>query len=381
MKIKLILLGLSLFLATLNSNAQLIVWAQETGLPLGSSFIDGQEISNFGGTGIAVTINVNLVGGYPKINDLNEQLIDICFGNDNASFTLTTHAGEKLNIVLENQTNLQKGEIITINNTDSQNITIQETGSNGGARMLVDSTPMVGELPVSIIKNDHVIVTEQTNGEGTQWNASMHDISSFTWKYNVTDSQNSNEGFSLNLIRQILNIELVKFDLNLIDNKTVHLTWETESEFNIDFYTIQRSTDGINWEDVTQIDGLGNSTTHQTYSENDFSPHFETSYYRIQKTDFNGENSHSIIKSINLNHLGLSRIIIYPNPTVDRIEIEGNKLELRQIDIYNIQGEDVSHLTNKLDLGTTKTSIYLSNLNEGTYYVKTIYGVQKIIKL
>jgi len=380
MKIKLILLGLSLFLATLNSNAQLIDWTQETGLPLGSSFIDGQEITNFGGTGITVTINVNLVGGYPKINDLNEQLIDVGYGNDNSSFTLTTHEGEKLNIVLENQTNLQKGEIITINNTDSQNITIQETGSNGGARMLVDNTAMVGELPVTRIENDHVIITEQTNGEGTHWNASMNDISSFTWQYNLSDGQSSNEGFSLDLIRQILDIELVKFDLNLIDNKTVHLTWETESEFNIDFYTIQRSKDGINWEDVKQINGLGNSATHQTYSENDFSPYFETSYYRIQKTDFNGHSTHSAVKSINLNHLGLSRIVIYPNPTVDRIEIEGNKLDLKQIDIYNIRGEDVSHLTNKLDLGTTKVSIDLSNLNEGTYYVKTRFDIQKIIK-
>ena len=62
---------------------------------------------------------------------------------------------------------------------------------------------------------------------------------------------------------------------------------------------------------------------------------------------------------------------IYPNPSSHIINIEINEKEQEIFKIYNMLGQDVTNLTERILNSSTKISIGISNLIAGVYYVKT----------
>ncbi len=77
-------------------------------------------------------------------------------------------------------------------------------------------------------------------------------------------------------------------------NKNV-LTWETSSEINNDFFTVEKSVDGINFEGVGIENGAGNSNCVNSYVLINSEYRNEINYYRLKQTDFNGQFSYSDI--------------------------------------------------------------------------------------
>jgi hypothetical protein len=92
-----------------------------------------------------------------------------------------------------------------------------------------------------------------------------------------------------------LPIELISFEgYNKFSNNI--LEWVTASEHNNDYFTIERSDDGENWEIIGTIDGAGNSTNIKSYNLVDNSYRNVINYYRLSQTDFDGTiKTHNII--------------------------------------------------------------------------------------
>lgn len=111
-----------------------------------------------------------------------------------------------------------------------------------------------------------------------------------------------------------LPVELVNFSANLNVDK-VDLAWTTSSETNNDFFTIQKSRDAQNFEDLFQVDGAGQSTSHISYFDIDRNPFVGISYYRLKQTDFNGNKSYSNIVPVEYHPNGEASINLFPNPS------------------------------------------------------------------
>ena len=107
-----------------------------------------------------------------------------------------------------------------------------------------------------------------------------------------------------------LPIELTNFDTNCEGDK-VNLGWSTETEINNDYFTVERSRDGINFEAIATINGAGNSIATINYNWTDDNPLSGTSYYRLKQTDFDGAKEIFLTRSVNCGEQG---ILIYPNP-------------------------------------------------------------------
>lgn len=124
-----------------------------------------------------------------------------------------------------------------------------------------------------------------------------------------------------------LPIELLFFDARLNGN-IVELSWSTASEINNDYFTIERSIDGINFSPVSIIPSKainGHSTEQLNYSCNDLNPENGINYYRLKQTDFDGKFEYSEIISINLNQLIDNSFNVYPNPNNgQRIAVSAN---------------------------------------------------------
>ncbi len=81
-----------------------------------------------------------------------------------------------------------------------------------------------------------------------------------------------------------LPIELVSFNAEA-KNGRVELEWTTATETNNDFFTIERSADGQNFETLATVKGAGNSMAMREYFAEDAHPFSGVSYYRLRQTD------------------------------------------------------------------------------------------------
>ncbi len=107
-------------------------------------------------------------------------------------------------------------------------------------------------------------------------------------------------------------IELAYFDVTSLSNEVL-LIWETASEINNDYFTIERSAGGFDFEGIGIVDGSGTTSEYMKYSFRDLNPINGFSYYRLKQTDFDGTSSYSHTLSVGRN-LEDTELIVAPNP-------------------------------------------------------------------
>jgi hypothetical protein len=101
--------------------------------------------------------------------------------------------------------------------------------------------------------------------------------------------------------------------------KNVLLTWQTATEQNSDHFTVQHSTDAINWQNITDIDAAGQSNQQRDYTYTHTSPAKGRNYYRIAQTDRDGRQQLTDIKTVAFRDD--NSIQLYPNPAKDWVEV------------------------------------------------------------
>lgn len=74
------------------------------------------------------------------------------------------------------------------------------------------------------------------------------------------------------------------------------IEWSTASEKNNDYFNLEYSNDGINWNSIEQIDGAGTTNNQQTYMTTHRDYENGINYYRLTQVDYDGtETKHEII--------------------------------------------------------------------------------------
>lgn len=184
-------------------------------------------------------------------------------------------------------------------------------------------------------------------------------------------SGSNNQGISINSPNP-LPVELIFFTAYTKDGHTVSLEWQTASEINNDFFTVERSLDGENWEMAVITDGAGNSNTSIQYNEVDSEPHPGISYNRLKQTDFNGTVKYSSIVSVFLND---DELILYPNPASNNLNIEGKGLQV--VTVFNALGQEVSGSVTMTKISDNQMQIDLANLAPGLYFIRAGSQIRK----
>ncbi len=136
-----------------------------------------------------------------------------------------------------------------------------------------------------------------------------------------------------------LPIVLLSFEAEASES-SVLLEWVTVSEQNNDFFTVERSLDGDNFEALVTQPGAGTSNSQLEYQAIDANPIPGTSFYRLKQTDFNGQFAYSEIKSVVFKPLVSDKqLVIYPNPVQ-----QGRMLTIRHGGAFS----SLEHLTVEL---------------------------------
>lgn len=155
------------------------------------------------------------------------------------------------------------------------------------------------------------------------------------------------------------------------EQKQVKLYWQTASELNNDYFNIERSSDGKNFETIGKIKGKGTTMTINNYTFSDQNPLNGINYYRLKQVDWNDNFEYSPIAVIQINSTE-SELKIYPNPANDFIKIELPKSwsDDVSIQIFDVAGQLVYH-----EKSNDKLSIIpLSMLPKGQYSIRLIHA-------
>ena len=143
----------------------------------------------------------------------------------------------------------------------------------------------------------------------------------------------------------------------------VQLNWTTATQINNEYFSVERSADGINWSVIKTVKGAGNSSALINYSCTDANPVAGTSLYRLKQTDTDGKFTYSDNRSVKFN--GTSTISVFPVPnagnTINFKGIKEPKNEL--IVVRDAAGVAVYSTT------LSSTTVQLPNLSAGLYVI------------
>ena len=158
-----------------------------------------------------------------------------------------------------------------------------------------------------------------------------------------------------------LPIELLHFDANLVGSKVL-LDWQTASEINNDYFTVEKTKDNLEWKEVSVVKGAGNSTSLLNYHSIDYKPYEGLSYYRLKQTDFDGKFEYSNIVAINFNRNG-NNVVLFPNPTNDKFYILTSKDTDYKVEVLDATGKLIHKQDNLTEMST-------QNFPDGLYFVR-----------
>ena len=114
---------------------------------------------------------------------------------------------------------------------------------------------------------------------------------------------------------EYLPVELLSFDVNCVGENLKEISWSTASERNSAYFSIEKSSDGINWNEINKVQAAGNSTSILQYSMIDNFKDENTIYYRLNQVDNDGKSIlHNPESAICIED---ETIRIFPNPTSD----------------------------------------------------------------
>lgn len=212
----------------------------------------------------------------------------------------------------------------------------------------------------------------QSNSDGGNGHTSsqMNNISTFSGFDFVNIwgiDNNSNDGYPFLKDDKwgILPIKLEYFDVQLYNNK-VELEWSTSAEINNDFFSIERSSNGIDFELIETIKGAGNSSSDLTYLAIDENPISGINYYRLKQTDFDGKFEYFEIKSVELESTS-NDISIYPNPNNGNFTISVDYADSFNFKIVDYTGKTIQ----EGQINSFETNIELSDISAGVYFLMT----------
>lgn len=150
------------------------------------------------------------------------------------------------------------------------------------------------------------------------------------------------------------------------------LEWATAREENAQYFEVQRSLDGLIFENIGETPAVGNSTQTQEYDFTDEGiavSNLTKVYYRIKEVDFDGVFQYSnVVELVLENYVPSISLNIFPNPTSNilNINLSGPRDRTFQLLIINNNGQTVHAGT---ITGATQHQLSVTPWTSGIYHV------------
>lgn len=248
----------------------------------------------------------------------------------------------------------------------------------------------------TVVGNNKATGTHWTGAEAYHTYGGNTDIWGVAWT--PADINNSNFGiaFSANIAGLLMLIPSVRidhirmtvyyyetllprtlfyFDARVKNDNAVMTAWKTSGEKSSEHYTVQRSKNGMQWENVAG--DLQESIQGETtlYKLEDHQPYPGQSFYRLRIMQASGEKSYSGIRTVRTENNLIVKL--YPNPFTDHVFIS-NINSNDPVSVSDVSGRLIT-LSHQLINNSTR-KLNLQSLQPGLYFIKAgkqIFKIQK----
>jgi hypothetical protein len=102
----------------------------------------------------------------------------------------------------------------------------------------------------------------------------------------------------------------------------VNLSWQTATEHNSDYFEVEKSRDGMNWQVLTSVNAAGNSTQLLNYEATDAHAMEVNNYYRLTQVDIDGTKETFNVINIRCDRRLHSYFSAYPNPSTGSFQVK-----------------------------------------------------------
>ncbi|OUJ73376.1 T9SS type A sorting domain-containing protein [Hymenobacter crusticola] len=175
-----------------------------------------------------------------------------------------------------------------------------------------------------------------------------------------------------------LPVELTSFSARA-DREDAQLNWATASEKDNDHFEVERSTDGVSFSKVGQVQGKGTTSTASAYAHRDLRVArlgARVIYYRLRQVDTDGDSKYSKVETVQFATAKTS-VSLYPNPasgsaTLDLTELASGEYTIQVLDIT---GRVVRE--QKLT-GAQEHAFDVQDLRQGSYVVRIRGGATNV---
>lgn len=166
-----------------------------------------------------------------------------------------------------------------------------------------------------------------------------------------------------------LPVELLNFKTNSINNQSNKIEWATASERENAYFTLEKSSDGLNFDLLTNIEGSGNSVAVKQYEFIDDNPYSEITYYKLTQTDFNGEKKFLGIKMIENEQYEYTNVLQNPFDDYCKLILKSKSNSSKQISICDATGKIIYANNLVLNKGLNEFEIDFTKQDNGIYMI------------
>jgi hypothetical protein len=170
---------------------------------------------------------------------------------------------------------------------------------------------------------------------------------------------------TINYTQTPLPIELIEFTAEAAPPEGIQLRWRTGSEVNNDHFTVERSTDMLEWLSIATVPGAGNSSTERQYATLDRHPVEGVNYYRLQQTDTDGSATWSDVVSVPW--ADAARPVLFPNPAHQELVVLAPDLMQGSMRVYNACGAEVQV---GVSMALDRAHLRTADLQPGVYLLR-----------
>jgi hypothetical protein len=186
--------------------------------------------------------------------------------------------------------------------------------------------------------------------------------------------------FTITVLPENLPISLLRFNGICKDGALV-LDWQTATETNNDYFTVEGSEDGYYYTPLLKVSGMGNSNSILNYTQTITNPYLsDIIYLHLRQTDYDGNYTISAPIAVeNCSKNTTSQIRIYPNPTTGALSIEHGVWSIENVEIYDVLGRR-QKAEGRRQEAEGNIELDISHLPAGVYLVRIQTEAEKVMR-
>jgi len=153
--------------------------------------------------------------------------------------------------------------------------------------------------------------------------------------------------------------------------------WQTATEQNVSYFSLEKSTDGKNYNEAGRVPATGNSNIPQSYTFRDMNPDMNARYvyYMLKTVDNDGKYSLSGVKLVH-NTGAVVKLItqIGPNPVSRQVghlmfQFNSDRSMVMKALVRDASGKNIMNLDLNATRGVNNGHIHMGDLPTGMYTI------------